>query len=228
MQREIVLTDIHGCYLSMKALLEEQVKIEKEDRLYFLGDYINKGPDSKKVLDYIQQLIQQGYFVKNLMGNHEDLLLKVLNNEIDYSNFLDKGGKSTLDSFGVREVSAIPSMYLDFLKNLEYFIELQDTLLVHAGFDFSSPEPFREYDSMLNIREFGWNSDKTGNRRIIHGHVPTPLTDIVHQFSTKNQLLDLDGGCVYPHRAGMGNLLALDLTSWKLFIQPCLDQIDNS
>ena len=70
-----VSTDLHGCLLSFRHLVEHRLKLRPQDELYVLGDYVNKGPDSRGVLDYLMQLPQRGYRVHCLRGNHDQELL---------------------------------------------------------------------------------------------------------------------------------------------------------
>ena len=69
--RRIAIGDIHGCSKTFKLLIENEIQLNKNDQLFLLGDYIDKGKRSKEVLDYILHLIESGFSVFPLMGNHE-------------------------------------------------------------------------------------------------------------------------------------------------------------
>lgn len=105
--RRFAISDIHGCLRSFRALLEE-INFSKEDTLYLLGDYIDRGPDSKGVIDHIWKLQKEGYTVHCLRGNHEQMLL----NEISSPNNYFDGESETLRSFGVKQNLNIPRQYL--------------------------------------------------------------------------------------------------------------------
>ena len=77
MRRQWVIPDIHGCSKTLKALIGEQIRPTRNDWFYFLGDYIDRGPDARGVIDFIIQLEADGFNVRRLRGNHEDFLLKV-------------------------------------------------------------------------------------------------------------------------------------------------------
>ena len=79
------ISDIHGCIATFKTLLDK-IKFSKEDELYLLGDYIDRGPDSKGVIDHIWYLQKSGYQVHCLRGNHENMLLQEVINPIHYYN----------------------------------------------------------------------------------------------------------------------------------------------
>ena len=228
MGRRIVATDIHGCFHSFKNLLEEKVGLEKFDQLYLLGDYINKGPHSKQVLDYLMQLQENEYTVSMLRGNHEQELLNVLEGKTPYDTFISKGGETLLRSFQVNHPSLIPQKYINFIRSLGYFIELPDYYLVHAGFDFSRQNPFLEGEELLNIRDYEVNTEKTGGRKIIHGHSPTDLEQIETSLRHKNILhFSLDAGCAYIKNPKQAHLIALDLNAWEWLVQPNIDPSGN-
>ena len=83
MGRVFAIGDIHGCYKTLKTLLFDEIKITKDDELIFLGDLIDRGLKSKKVLKLILRLKRNGFKVSCLMGNHEIMLLKSIKSEVD-------------------------------------------------------------------------------------------------------------------------------------------------
>lgn len=228
MSRRIAVSDIHGCFYSFKRLLKEKVSLQREDALYLLGDYINKGPYSKKVLDYLMDLRQGGYQLHLLRGNHEQELLNTLGGISSLDSLLSKGGQTLLRSFEVTHPQGIPSRYVDFIRSMEYFFELPDFYLVHAGFDFSKENPFLASDTLLNIRDYEVDLNKTNNRRLIHGHTPTDLEKILKSLRDKDSLhYSLDAGCAYKDNEQQAHLIALDLDSWQVFCQQNADPSSN-
>jgi serine/threonine protein phosphatase 1 len=236
MTKEWVIPDIHGHSKTLRALIEEQIKPSHSDKIYFLGDYIDRGPDSKGVIDFIISLQKAKYNVRTLRGNHEDYLLRTYEKEnernilgITIQDNLKKewfkyGGKETLKSFSVADVHEIPVSYIKWMKALEYFIRLDDFILVHAGLNFGLDDPFSDKESMLWIKEFKVDPKKTGNRKVIHGHVPVSLDFIEFKKSKKTaNFIDLDNGIYMPEKQGFGNLVALELTSMELKVQPNID-----
>ena len=87
-----MIPDIHGCYITLRYVVDTILKPDRKDGIFFLGDFINKGPDSKKVLDYVMKLKKQGLDIHTIMGNHEKLLLNAINNPDRYDEFINKGG----------------------------------------------------------------------------------------------------------------------------------------
>jgi len=208
MAKQWVIPDIHGNNETLRALIEEKIKPSRNDTIYFLGDYIDRGPDSKDVIDYIIEFQKDDYKIRTLRGNHEDYLLRTFDNEnvrknilgITYQNNLKNewfkfGGKETLKSFGVSDVHDIPPMYIDWMRGLEYFIQLDHFILVHAGLNFNIDDPFADKESMLWIKGFKADPVKIRHRKIIHGHVPVSLDFIkMLKTSTKHNYIDLDNG----------------------------------
>ena len=102
--RKIAISDIHGCCKTFKALLNK-IKFNSNDELYLLGDYIDRGPDSKGVIDYIWQLQKEGYQVNCLRGNHEQMMLRAAFVENKLDHWMRNGGETTLFSFGNTSVA---------------------------------------------------------------------------------------------------------------------------
>lgn len=239
MAKHWVIPDIHGNSKTLHALIEDQIKPSRHDTLYFLGDYIDRGHDSKGVIDYIIRLQEDDYTVRTLRGNHEDYLLRTYDNEtvrknllgISFRNQLKKewykyGGKETLKSFGISDVHEIPEMYIEWMRGLEFFIELNSFILVHAGLNFGIKNPFEDRHSMLWVKEFNVDMEKTGNRKIVHGHVPVSL-EFINMLRTSStfQFIDLDNGIYMTGKEGFSNLVALELTSLEWRVQPNADTI---
>jgi serine/threonine protein phosphatase 1 len=211
-----VITDIHGCCRTFRALLEK-IHLKNTDELFLLGDYIDRGPDSKGVLDTVMNLDCR---VLALKGNHEDLWLKTADSEMDrakffhYNYWMENGILARLHSFEGTD----PAPYLAFLKGLPLYHELEDYLLVHGEFDFSLADPFGEMgeESML----WGRGKSHTGAKPVICGHTPLRLDKIKAALGT-NQI-NIDNGCCF-RQDGYGHLLAYCIDDGYLHIQPNID-----
>jgi serine/threonine protein phosphatase 1 len=233
MGKQWVIPDIHGFLNTLKALFEEQIRPAPGDQLYFLGDYIDRGPDSKGVIDFIRSLENSGLQVTALKGNHEDFLVELYDagmqpknawllnfNDRKRKSWSDIGGKATLKSFGTHNLKDIPPDYIEWMRNLRYFVSLENFILVHAGLNCKIDDPFEDTRSMLWLRDYEILPEKTGNRKIIHGHVPVSLEFI--DLTMKNRyyrFIDLDNGPYLAGKDGYGNLVALELTNMQMVIQ---------
>ncbi|MEZ4886177.1 MAG: metallophosphoesterase family protein [Chitinophagales bacterium] len=222
--RRFAISDIHGCKATFEKMLTEVIQLQKEDTLYLLGDYIDRGPDSKGVFDLIMDLQEKGYQVHCLMGNHEDMLLRSFQSAMTADSWLMAGGDATLHSFGVKHWKDIPQKYFDFMENLQYYFELDDYLLVHAGFNFRYAENlkdlYKDEFAMLWLRY--WYDDikpqLIEGRTIVHGHTPTHH-ELIEEMLHDDSPLDIDAGCVYEGH-GMGHLCALDMDNKTLSFLP--------
>jgi serine/threonine protein phosphatase 1 len=220
--RIFVIGDIHGCAQTFWELLFEKLRINNTDIIYLLGDYIDRGPKSKEVIDIILKLKKKGYLLYPLMGNHEKLLLNSSSSRESLKHWILRGGKPTLKSFGVSTASKIEKKYIRFFKTLPYYYKTEKYILVHGGLNFDIPNPLKDKESMVWIRNNYVDRDKIKGRKLIVGHKPKTLNQI--KKSLKNDNIMLDGGCVYKTRyKSMGNLCALELNSMKLYYQKNID-----
>lgn len=218
------ITDIHGCAKTFRKLITEIIKLEKTDHLYLLGDYIDRGPDSKGVIDFIFELREQGYHVTTLRGNHEQMLLESHKSPRHYQGWVMNGGGATLESFGAKGILQIPRPYLKFFSELDYYAETDTAFLVHAGFNFDHPNFLEDTQAMMWLRNMKIDHDALKGKHVVHGHTPTPLTEIRKMVDNKETEINIDNGCKWAEMAVMGNLLALDLDTLELFVQENIEE----
>ncbi len=216
-----VTTDLHGCLQTFQHLLEHELKLLPEDELFVLGDYVNKGPDSRGVLDYLMALPKRGFRVYCLRGNHDQELLDAAQGfqQLTWASAADR--QLTLESFGVARAEDIPEAYLSWLDELPYQLDIPGFTLVHAGYNFRlPPDQMRsDWHTMLNIKQFTFDASRLQNRRLLHGHVPTPTAEVQRLVRVKAQAISLDTGCVYRHNPELAHLAALNLDSFELTLQ---------
>ena len=217
--KRFAITDIHGCYKTFRQLLDK-IDFTKNDQLFILGDLINRGPYSDKVIDHIKKLIKNDFQIFPLRGNHEQLVLATHRTSPKHlQNYLKKQNSYqllNLDGF-------LKNKYFNFLKILPYYYKLDNCYLVHAGFNFEGPEPFKDSRSMLWIRNFKADEKILDGKFIVHGHDPKSMEEINRALHFNNPILPLDNSCTQPDRIGFGNLLCLNLDTKELFVQPNID-----
>ena len=218
-------------------MVSDLIKPMRSDEIYFLGDYVDRGPDSKGVIDFIRSMQKDGYNVTTLKGNHEDFMVELYDAEKKSVNawwhnfgnkkhktWLEIGGKPTLSSFGVTHIRDVPIDYIEWMRNLTHYIELDRFVLVHAGLNFKNENPYEDQRAMLWLRDYEIKPDKIGGRRIIHGHVPVNMELIT--MAVKNRIykfIDLDNGPYLSGKDGFGNLVALELNRMEMVIQYNMD-----
>lgn len=216
----LAIGDVHGCLKSLQALMEQLEKYS-DRQFVFLGDYIDRGPDSKGVVDYLLEFREDKDCIF-LRGNHEQMLLDAYEaNDLDL--WLMNGGRSTLESYGARYNDLkIPEEHLDFYRQTRMYYNTPDFFFVHAGLspaqtieqslqDEGAIADFLWERSHLNAFETPW--EKT----VVFGHTPRP-----HPIR-KQKMLGLDTGCVYES-LGYGKLTAAVLPEMKFVQQVCLDK----
>lgn len=216
MERIFAIGDLHGCSRTFEKLLMEKIQLQKDDKLYCIGDYIDRGPDSKGVIDLILKLRSAGYHIYTLRGNHEQMMMDAADDKKALKNWLDNGGKSTLKSFGIKSLNDLPGEYLSFLNETEYYLQEDNYIFAHAGLNFKNINLFEDKEAMLWERGFFPQQPALEDRLLIHGHTPIPLTFILKQ---KGNCINIDGGCVYRGRPNFGNLVALNLKTREFLIE---------
>jgi len=235
-----VIPDIHGWVNTLQALLDDQIKPNKNDHLIFVGDYIDRGPDSKGVIDIIMNLQKNEYKITTLIGNHEDYCIKAWEEDMSKKSFFGihskgktqkewerYGGKQTMESFNAERPKDIPNKYIEWMKNLEYYIELEKFIVVHAGLNFKREDPFEDKHAMIWARDYDIDPKKINHRRIIHGHLPVNLEfiDLVINNHSSYWFIDIDNGVYFTRKAGYGNLIALNTDSMEYVIQSVMDEV---
>lgn len=226
--------DVHGCYKTLVRLLDHNLRISKNDEVYFVGDYIDRGPSGRQVVDFLMERQQQGYQFYMVRGNHEEMLIDAwMQQKPDlFMLWMLNGAEETLVSYGIEShyrlgeaaLNELPENHIDFLRKLPHYIQLDDYLIVHAGINFSAKDPFQDTRSMVWCRDCTNDLKKSGNRIIVAGHTPTPLYGIRKSLNRKRtSMINIDAGCVYKDYTDMGNLVALDLDALSLHWETNID-----
>jgi len=226
MTRTFVIADIHGCSRTFRRLLFDVIRLERVDTLYLLGDYIDRGPDSKGVIDIIMGLQADGYGVLPIRGNHEQMLLKVIAmpSHENLKEWLDYGGYATLNSYGVDSPDEISLEHTGFILSMPLYRTIETHIFVHAGINCHLENPFASAgeEAMLWSRSKVTDMSKCGGKVLVSGHTALPLTEI--EKSIVSPHIRLDNGCVYGEAlSGVGNLVALELNTGELFVQEKID-----
>jgi len=213
MERIFAIGDIHGCSKTFEAMLFDKIEIKKSDQIFCIGDYIDRGKDSKGVIDIILTLKDEGFSIYTLRGNHEQMMLDAFTDDEAMDVWLNNGGGATLKSFGIKSLRDLPDRYLSFLMETEFYLQKDRYIFTHAGLNFENENIFEDKDAMLWIRYFERYQPALGNKLLIHGHTPEPLDHILNQTGN---CINIDGGCVYAHKRHFGNLVVFDANERKL------------
>lgn len=216
MSRTFAISDIHGNLEAFKKALET-IDLKHSDQLIILGDLIDRGPDSKGVLDTVLELRQEKFDVICLRGNHEDMLLEAFRAPSKTHRWLINGGMECLASFGTGYVANIPSSYIDLIESFKYYHQTDKFIYVHAALDMHIYDPFSDTDTMLWSRDQKrlLNRDWLGNRILIHGHTPTHESTITDSVFDIEPIICIDNGS-YFKKEGYGSLCVLQLENFKV------------
>ncbi len=202
-ERAFIIGDIHGCLGMLNRLMDMIDWRPDRDRLIFLGDYIDRGTDSKGVVDFVLVLLNKSPFVQCLQGNHESGFLDFLSGG-NIKTFLINGGETTLKSYQRDGEILIPPDHISFYQSLRPWIELEDYYIVHAGFRPGVEIDDQSLEDLIWIREPFIYSDYDFGKRVIFGHTP-----FYEPLVTHNKI-GLDTGAVYGNR-----LTCLELPQMK-------------
>lgn len=233
--------DIHGCLEETRTIVEtlrSEENLRPDDTLVFLGDYVDRGPDSKGVIDYLIEL-NQGQHCVFLMGNHEDMMLwwlqishgrqrMEIGRQAQYASvWIPNGGDRTLHSYGIdlfdykdrqgEVIDALPENHLEFLKALKYYYIDGSNLYVHAGIDWQAmvaetPEKAVELSSdetLLWDRLAYQQPNAFGT--MIYGHTPSKQGVRWNRRDVGVPFsVGMDVGCVF----GANPLVAIRTDDW--------------
>jgi serine/threonine protein phosphatase 1 len=201
--RVYAIGDIHG-RIDLVQRIEDRITRDAQAVpadthliVVYLGDYIDRGPDSNAVIQHLMTRPPVAGVDIFLKGNHEQVLLDFLDDPQSIAaQWFDFGGIATLMSYGIREASskvqagrfdelrdelaaAIPPDQLAFLRSLKLSWEAGDYFFVHAGIDPRQPMDRQGPESMLWIREEFISATGPFSRRIVHGHTIVPAVEFL-------------------------------------------------
>lgn len=218
-EKIVAIGDIHGCLRTLNALLEQLIDYD-DYTFVFIGDYIDRGNDSKGVIDRLLEF-EQHHPCVFIRGNHEQMLLDAIEkDELDL--WLMNGGKSTIASYGGSHNDFnIPEHHIEFYKNTKIYYDTEEYFFVHAGLS-----PYKTIAACLEdeneVDNFLWERDHLNafetpwEKKIVFGHTPRS-----HPIK-KGKMLGIDTGCVYD-KLGYGKLTAIVIPGEEYVQQFSLD-----
>ncbi|XZE51566.1 metallophosphoesterase family protein [Planctomycetaceae bacterium SH139] len=186
--RLIAIGDIHGCSRALLALLDA-IEPAADDTIVTLGDYIDRGPDSRGVIERLCQLARETRLIP-LMGNHEQMMLDVIEGAAPYQSWFPHGGVATLDSYEFDgNLDFLPAAHRKFLDSLVDYYETDTHFFLHANYDPDAPLNEQTVDMIR------WRSLRDG---IPDPHYSGRIAVVGHTANHEAKILDL------------GHLIALD------------------
>lgn len=210
-KRLLAISDIHGCYEEFKGLLSKANYDPLVDQLVLLGDYLDRGPDSFKVVELVKELVAKGAVA--LLGNHDQMYIYYMEGGLDDFSYFINGGKETLASYSNATEEQIYD-HLVFLKGLPLFWETEEYFFVHAGLNPNRDIENQSNEELLWIREEWLYSESSPTEKtVVFGH-----SIVSHWFNCEdiyvgNNRIGINTG------AGCGGYLSLyDLTGQKVYL----------
>ena len=185
--------DVHGCY-DLLVRMEEQiaenaVHLQGEKWIVLLGDYVDRGPRSRDVLDYLLRSPPDGFTRLCLAGNHEELMLSYLSDPEPGHIWLQLGGRETLISYGIHEIAnrpsmhpavkdGVPSEHLEFLRKAPSLLSVPGFVFVHGGLRRGVPLERQSEDDLLWLRPQEGDGPVSSDFLLVHGHTPVPAIEV--------------------------------------------------
>lgn len=209
-KKVFAIGDIHGCVNELIQLLEK-LPLESDSQIVFLGDYIDRGPDSQAVIEKVLELKKQ-YDVVCLKGNHEAMLLDFLDDpgSSNAGLFILNGGNATLASYaGPNGQFSIPAAHEEFFRSLRLYYEIDNYFFVHAGVPnvaLNKIDAEKHGLDLMWIRSSFHKSKFKWKKIIVHGH------SVVDEVEQTDKRINLDTGCVFQ-----GKLTAIQLPERILY-----------
>ena len=196
MQLLYVVGDVHGMSHQLRALVKKcrHHAAGRPMRFVFIGDYIDRGPDSRGVIEFLMRLQTQcPEEATFLMGNHETLALSAVACSDFMDDWVENGGASTLRSYSAASAAELPGDHIEWLRSLPLGCDDGHRFFVHAGINPEKPLDQQDWQDLLWIREPFLSDHRDYGRLIVHGHTPTGdgMPDL------RRNRLNIDTGAVF-------------------------------
>ncbi len=201
--RLLALGDVHGYSAALDAVLRA-ANIQRDDTLVTLGDYIDRGPDSRGVVQRLIDFRGQCRLV-NLLGNHDQIALEMIESPERMAGWLSFGGDATLASYGCRRPADFPPSHIEFLQNCLDYYETDRFFFVHASYLENLPLAEQPREILL------WDSLK---RRIPGPHCSGKTAIVGHTAQADGEIVDIGYlVCIDTWVYGEGRLTLMDVNT---------------
>ncbi|MGH7129723.1 MAG: metallophosphoesterase family protein [Planctomycetaceae bacterium] len=167
--RTIAIGDVHGCDVALQMLLG-RLALTADDTLVLLGDVVDRGPNSRRCVELLIDLRRRCEVVL-VLGNHEEMMLRVLRGVGSPAFWLPFGGRETLSSYG-GDPGDVPETHLEFLESGVAYHETATDIFVHAAIDPDVPLPQQSVAALRWQRFYGCEPPHVSGKRVVCGHTP--------------------------------------------------------
>ncbi len=206
--RIITIGDIHGCYSAFDKLLSE-IRLQKNDKLIILGDVVDRGPQSRQVIERLMQLRNSCHLI-SILGNHEQMLLDTVDGKMTLQDWLTYGGGETLDSYGEgASLNILPQEHVEFLRNWSDFYETPAYFFVHGNY---------LADVKLSDQPWEWMRWESLRDMLPKCHVSGKTAIMGHTSNKRGEILNLGYLiCIDTFCHGGGWLTALEPETGRIW-----------
>ena len=169
MGRTFAIGDVHGCLTALQTL-DKKLVFGPDDKVIALGDYVDRGPDSKGVIDFLLGLRQRTRLV-TLRGNHEVMMMNARTNGVNYMvAWLSAGGEATMASYDAKNWSDVSDAHWQFLEGTERWHETHSHFFVHANASPELPMDDQRDDDLYWRRFQGDERPHCSGKTMVCGH----------------------------------------------------------
>lgn len=206
MPRTIAIGDIHGCSDALSSVLRS-IDPKPDDTIICLGDFVDRGADSKGVLNMLIQLAGDCQLIP-ILGNHDEMMLLANVSDASYEKWLEIGGITTLDSYGASGLmSHVPANHIQFLQSCRSWFETDTHFFVHANYDpcLWLDQQNSQTLRWLSLHDYVPGPHLSGKIAVV-GHTPQP------EVLNLGHLICLDTGCAFG-----GELTAMEMASGEVW-----------
>lgn len=206
--RILAIGDIHGCAAALTAVVEA-ADPRPEDTVVTLGDYTDRGPDSREAIDYLIGLADRCTVVP-LLGNHDWMVLDLASgNGAIFADWLRYGGDATLASYDCESPEQFPAEHLNFLRGCRLFYETEQHFFIHGNYIKELPLADQPREVLL------WDALRL---RLPGPHLSGKTAILGHSSQKSGEVLDLGyAKCIDTWAYGDGWLTALDVLSGNIW-----------
>ena len=167
--RTLAIGDIHGCLAPLKQLWEV-INPQPEDRIIFMGDYVDRGPDCKGVIEFLIGLKQQDLNITFLSGNHEEKFALASIDQEELNQWLNFwGGGETLESYGSGGIDDVLESHWEFIRTCKLYVETDTHIFVHANLEADIPVD-QQLPFTIIHKKFGEPKPHMSGKTMVCGH----------------------------------------------------------
>jgi serine/threonine protein phosphatase 1 len=206
--RTIAIGDVHGCATALRAMLHE-IEPQADDTIITLGDCVDRGPDSRGVIDQLLALRERCQLVP-LLGNHEEMMLNYLDGRAQPDNWLLCGGQATMDSYlDADGKPQVPQAHIDFVRSWGDYWETKTHFFVHGSYQPDMPLGGQRW------HVWRWHSLRDA---IPEPHASGKIAVVGHTSQKSGEILDVGHlVCIDTYCYGGGWLTALEPATGRIW-----------